>query len=488
VTETTISLPAPGAVEGIDVAGVPARVRRRGLVLAVVLVGQFMAILDVSIVNVAAPTIRVDLHTSGAALQMVIAGYTVAYAMLLITGARLGGIVGARRAFLGGLSLFTVASLACGLAPASGWLIAFRLVQGTGAALMVPQVLSIIQQQFDGDARARALSAYAAVIAGGIVAGQIAGGALVDLDLFGTGWRPVFLVNVPIGVALLALGGRRLPADAGRRDRRLDLAGLVTLSGAVVALVVPLVLGHELGWPTWGWVLLAGSALLFAGFVGVERRIARRGGSPLIHPRVVRAPTMATTSLAILLAMGTYGGFLFAMALHLQAGLGDDPLRAGVTFVPAALGFATGSLTWQRLPARWQRVQVPVGFAVAAVAYAAIGLALADGDHGGPLLPVALAANGLGFGYAYSPMLSQALRHVAPAHAPDASGVLVTVVQLGQVLGVATFGTLFLSLVEPTSIPTTAHALAVSATALAATATACCLLGLRLVRAAARTT
>jgi MFS family permease len=322
------------------------------------------------------------------------------------------------------------------------------------------------------------------VIAGGVVAGQVVGGVLVDADLFGTGWRPVFLVNVPIGIALLALGRRLLPHDAGRRDRELDIPGLVTLSTAVVLLVVPLVLGHELDWPVWGWAMLAGSVVLLGAFAVIERRIAQRGGSPLIPAAVVRAPAMAVASLAIFVAMGTFGGFLFSMALHLQTGLGDSPLRAGLTFVPSALGFAAGSLTWQRLPARWHRVQIPVGFAASAVAYAVIGLLLRDGDHGGLALPLVFVVYGIGFGYAYSPILSLVLRHVAPMHAPDASGLLVTVVQLGQVVGVATFGTLFLSLVDPVATAgPTAHAIAVTSAALALTCAGAALLGVRLVTA-----
>lgn len=485
VTSPTTSRGAPGT-PGTNGA-TPRPAVRPGLMLAIVLIGQFMAILDVAIVNVAAATIRTDLDASGAALQLVIAGYTIAYAMLLITGARLGGMFGAPRVFLTGLAVFTAASLACGLAVSTEMLVAFRFVQGAGAALMVPQVISIIQRNFDGVARARALSAYAAVIAGGIVAGQIVGGVLVDADLFGTGWRPVFLVNVPIGVALLVFGSRLLPPQAGSRDRQLDIPGLVTLSAAVVAFVVPLVLGHELDWPAWGWVVLGASVLLLAGFVVVERRIARRGGSPLIPEAVLRAPQMAVGALAVFVSMSTYGGFLFSMALHLQSGLGDSPLRAGFTFVPTAVGFAAGSLTWQRLPERWHRRLIPVGFAVAVVGYAVTGLVLRDGDHGGLALPLALAASGVGFGYAYSPILTVVLRHVAPAHAPDASGLLVTMVQLGQVVGVATFGTLFLSLVDGADVHPTAHAIAVTSAALAATVGAASLLGLRLARGHGRT-
>ena len=198
------------------------------LLLTIVLAGQFMAILDVTIVNVAISTIQHDLGASGAAMQLVVGGYTIAYAVLLVTGARLGDLGGHRRLFLAGLGLFTLASLACGLAPNTGTLIAFRLAQGAGAALMVPQVLSLIQRSFDGAGRARALSVYATVIAGAAVTGQIVGGILVDLDIAGTGWRPVFLVNVPIGVVLLLAGARWLPADGHRTARGLDPWGLVT--------------------------------------------------------------------------------------------------------------------------------------------------------------------------------------------------------------------------------------------------------------------
>ena len=198
--------------------------------LAIVLAGQFMAILDVSIVNVAAPTIRADLGTSGSGLQLIISGYTIAYAMLLVTGARLGGLSGPRRLFLLGLALFTARVPRLRARRVRGALIAFRLLQGGGAAMMVPQVLSIIQLGFEGAARAKALSAYSAVLAGGVVAGQVLGGTMVTADLFGAGWRPVFLVNVPVGIALLILGSRLLPSDHVPHARGLDPAGLITLT------------------------------------------------------------------------------------------------------------------------------------------------------------------------------------------------------------------------------------------------------------------
>ncbi len=200
---------------------------RPGAILGIVLAGQFMAVLDASVVNVAAPSIHAGLHASGAGLQLVIAGYTITYAVLLVSGARLGDLLGHRRIFLTGLTLFTLSSLGCGLAASTGQLVALRLVQGVGAALMIPQVLSLIQRTFTGPARAKAMSAYSAVLALAVVVGQIAGGLLISADLFNATWRPVFLVNVPIGIALLLAGARLLPAgrgDAGPRPRHARLA------------------------------------------------------------------------------------------------------------------------------------------------------------------------------------------------------------------------------------------------------------------------
>jgi len=419
---------------------------RPGRVLALLLLGQFMAILDVSIVNVAAPTIRTDLGTTGAQLQLVVAGYTISYAMLLVTGARLGDRVGHGRAFRAGLALFTAASLACGLAPTALTLIVFRVVQGVGAAVMMPQVMSLIQRTFAaGPARARALSLYSAVIACGAVIGQVLGGVLVSADIGGTGWRPVFLVNVPIGAALLALARTGLPADRGDAARRLDPAGVATLSAAVLALVLPLVLGHDEGWPAWCFVLLAVSVALFGVFVAVERSVGRRGGSPLVTARILRVPGLALAAVVLLLSMLTYGGFLFSFALHVQSGLGYGPAKAGLTFAPMAAGFALTGLTWQRLPLPWHGRVVPSGLLVAVACYLLLALDLHGGASVGPLALVELFVLGGALGLAFSPMLALALRHVPIAEAADASGVLVTVVQLGQVIGVATIGTLFLS-------------------------------------------
>ena len=406
----------------------------------------FMSVLDGTIVNVATSTIRADLRTSGASLQLIVAGYTIAYAVLLITGARLGGRYGYRRLWSAGVTVFTIASLACGIAPNAGTLIGFRFAQGAGAAMMGPQVFSLIQTTFEGRARARALSYFSAVVALGSVVGQLIGGLLISADVLHLGWRPVFLVNVPVGVALVWAAPRLLPDTRAPQGRKLDVPGLLLLTASVLGLVVPLVLGHEEDWPLWTKVSLAASVVLFTVFVAVERGIERRGGSPLISGRVLRAPGIAFGGAALLFGMSSYLGYLFSLAIHLQTGLGDSAAKTGLVFAPTAVGFATGSLTWQRLPVRAYRTMMVVGFVVAAAFYAVMGDLLRSGGDGGPALPVVLLVVGLGMGFAFSPILNSAMAHVAPADTPDASGLLTSLMQLGSVIGVATYGSVFLSL------------------------------------------
>jgi MFS family permease len=476
--------PGPGRLPGGPGPGRDRAARRlpaapRAL-LAIVLTGQFMAVLDASVVNVAAPAIHTDLHASGAGLQLVIAGYVITYAVLLVTGARLGDLLGYRRVFLGGLALFTAASLGCGLATSAGMLIALRFVQGAGAAAMIPQVLSLIQRGYTGTARAGAMRRYAAVIAGGAVAGQIVGGLLVTANLLGTGWRAVFLLNVPIGVLLLAAGARWLPPGAGERRRGLDPAGLALLIPAVLAFIVPLVLGEPYHWPAWVWASLAASALLLAAFAVAEGRLAGRGGAPLVPGRVLRLPGVALGIAALFLTMTVFGGFFFLLALHLQGALGDSPLRAGLIFAPSGVTFALVSLNWQRLPGRVHGTVAIAGFAAYAAGLLWLAAVLRGGHHGGLALYLALALTGAGMAGAFSPLMTSVLLRVPVADAADATGVIVTVNQLAIVVGVATFGTLYLNVAG--QLPAgagrgaftlaSAHAVVITCAALAAAAVA----------------
>jgi MFS family permease len=479
---TSVAAPIPG---------VTARPARPGTVLAIVLTGQFMALLDASIVNVAIPAIHASLQASGASLQLVVAGYTIAYAVLLVTGARLGDMLGYRRMFLAGLTLFTLASLGCGLAGSANVLIALRFGQGVGAASMIPQVLSLIQRTYTGSARARAMSIYSAVLAGGAVVGQVAGGLLVSADLFGASWRPVFLVNVPIGAALIALGARLLPTGGGDQARSLDLHGLLTLSPAVFALVLPLVLGQAEHWPGWGWALLAASVVLVAAFAMVERWVTARGGSPIVPSRVLRLRGFTPALAAVFVTMSVFGGFFFTFAVHLQGGLGDSALRAGLTFAPAAAAFALVSLNWRRLPDHLHEAMIVGGFLASAASLLGIAALVRGGGGGGLGLYLAAAAFGAGMAAAYSPLLTRMLLVVPVSDAPDATGVVITVVQLALVVGVATYGTLYLNLAG--SLPLhaagpfrllSAHALTVTCVALAVgAAVGGVLAGLRAARA-----
>ncbi|WP_406278697.1 MFS transporter [Embleya sp. NBC_00896] len=429
------------------------------LLLTALLTAQFMALLDTSVVNVAGPTIRTDLDTSGAGLQLVISGYTIVYAMLIVTGSRLGGRLGFRRVFNAGLIVFTLASLLCGLAWDDASLIGARAVQGAGAALMVPQVLNLIQATYTGVDRARAMGRYAAVIAGGMVAGQVVGGLLVSADLFGLSWRPVFLINIPVGIALYVLARRALPAGGTSSARGLDGPGLALLAPALLALVVPLVMGHELDWPTWGWLSLAACVVLFVAFAAVERRAP----APLIPVSLLRVPGVLAGAITLLLVMTAFGGLMFATALYVQNGLGYSALEAGLTFIPSSVVFAGVSLRWQLLPAAWHPRLPMIGMPIGAVGFALSAWAFGTGQPLAVLLAV-MVVGSFGLGVAYSPVMMLSLRRVPLPQAPDASGLMVTMIQLGQVLGVAAFGTLYLSIGTDFH-----HAGEVTATAIAAT-------------------
>jgi EmrB/QacA subfamily drug resistance transporter len=448
--------------------------------LAILLAGTFMTALDVSIVNVGAPKMQADLGLSGAALQLVISGYSVAFAALLVTGARLGDDRGHRKLFLSGLVGFTLTSLLCGLAWSPEVLVAARILQGASGAAMTPQVVTVIQHWYSGESRARALALYATVICAGAVVGQIVGGALVSADIAGSSWRPVFLVNVPVGIALMALGPRFLPDTRSDTPRRLDPVGVALLTDFVVLLMVPLVFGHEAHWATWVWICLAAAVPTGVALVLHLRREQLRGGDPLIDLRLLRHAPVSLGLTSVAAQMVAYGGFLFALTLHLQGGLGESPLRSGLTFGPYALGFAVTSLAAPMLPPRLVRRVATVGLAAMAVGYADLGLAADGGSwHDALMLPI-LAVAGAGFGAGYSPVIARAVAGVPVEKARDASGLLTTAVQLFYALGVATIGSQFLSEAHGSG---TGHAFAIAAGACAVLGLVASVLAVALTRA-----
>jgi MFS family permease len=442
---------------------------RPARLLAVLLIAPFMAQADATIANVAAPSIHADLHTTGAELELVIGAYLIAFAVLLITGARLGHTHGYRRVFLLGVGVFTGASLLCALAPGPIALIAFRAVQGAGAALMFPQALTGIQLTFQGAERARAIGLYAVALSIGAVAGQVLGGVIVSADVLGSDWRSIFFVNVPVGVAVIAAGARHLPRESAveRAPRRVDVAGVVTLSAAVLLVVVPLVLGRAEGWPAWTWLSLAASVPAFAGFVAAERRVRMRGGTPLVSLDAMAARAVSSGMLAVAAATSTYYGLLFTLALYLQQGLGRSSLVSGLTLVSWVVAFGVAGQIVRRLPPRLGPLAAPAGCLLLAGAYVALSASLFAGRHAEALLVVLLGAGGLGLGTQFSALIVHLTNAVSDGYAHDISGVTTTTTTIAGAIAIAAFGTAYLSLASAGSAT---HAFAIVTAGFAAIA------------------
>jgi predicted MFS family arabinose efflux permease len=435
----------------------------RGWLLAVLMTMLFMYQADAAIVNVATPAIRTDLGASGAQLELVISGYLLASASLIVIGARLGYLYGCRPVFLTGLGVFGAASLACGLAPSPTVLIAARVLQGVGGALAYPQVLTGIQVYFrEGAVRARALSLYSVALAGGAVAGQILGGLLVSADLLGLGWRPVFLINVPVTLAALLAGARFLPRDGAiDGSRRLDVPGAVTLSAAMLLIIVPLTLGRQAGWPAWAWACLAASLPVVWSFGMIEQRRTASGRSPLINLRVIRRRPIVWGLLSQALAVATYFALLFTLAAYLQRGLGRSAFVSGLTLLPWVVAFALPGRLQGQLPGRWRPLLPLAGCLSLATAYGAIAVSMFTGERPAALLLGLLALGGLGLGTNFSSMLVHVTAAVAPRHAADISGTFTTSVQVAGTLGVAAFGSLYLSLLTHPGAAQASHAFGV---------------------------
>ncbi|MFE4716458.1 MFS transporter [Streptomyces sp. NPDC056728] len=425
------------------------RGRRPGWLLACLLGGMFLGNVDIAVVNVAIPSIREHLSASGGELELIVSGYTLAYAVLLITGARIGEIRGRRWTYLLGLAVFTLSSLACGLAPDSATLVGARVVQGTGAALMVAQVLTGIQVHFEGAARRRALGAYTGVLGVSSVVGQALGGVLVSADILGTAWRPIFLINVPIGVVLLAASFVFLPDDVISRRTKLDMRGVGLLSLGLLLLVTPLVLGQDAGWPLWTWLCLAASLPVFVLFARVERGIARRGGDPLMNVALLARKQVSLVLFSQAVTRASYFAILFVLALYLQQGLGKSAVYSGLVPIAWVATFAMVGPVLGRMRASARRLAAPVGGVLMAVCFAAV----AAGALGTVLLVLLLGIGGIGYGAAFSGTLARLTDSVEARYAPDVSGLFNTTLQVGGTLGVAVFGTVYLNLVTRSGTP-----------------------------------
>lgn len=432
----------PGALPRVAPAPTPTPADWR--MLAVALTATFMASFDLFVVNVATEALRADLRASDAALELVVSGYAFAYAAGLITGGRLGDRYGYRRTFVLGMAAFTVTSLLCGLARDPGQLVVARLAQGLSAAVMVPQVLSLVTARFPAAHRGRATAWYGAANGLGSIAGQLLGGVLLQADVYGLGWRAVFLVNVPVGAAATLLALRVLP-QLTRGKAAFDILGALSVTATLTLLLIPLTLGREARWPLWTWLCLA--AVVPAGWVTVRRQRAlrSRGGRPVLDPDLFRNRPYVTLVAAVGLFQLYFAAYMFTLALLLQAGLGLDPLTAALAFLPQAVLFSAGSLASGRLTARFGRAAPGAGGALVAAGLTSLIAQLAlNGTHmaAWTLLP-ALASIGLGNGLLLPPLIGAALTRVAPSAAGAASGLVNTVQQASGSLGVALLGMLF---------------------------------------------
>ena len=426
-------------------SGLSAYDPRRWKALPVVLAATFMSLFDIFVVNVAAPSIQHDLHASSSTLEMVVAGYSFSYAAGLVTGARLGDLVGRRRMFTIGLAIFAVASLVAGISPDSVVLVGARLAQGFGAAAMIPQVLALLTANFSPEERPRVFALFGVTVGLGTIAGQILGGVLLHLDVLGWGWRPIFLVNVPVGITAIILARRLIPESRPDKADRLDPLGVVLLTVGVGAITAPLVLGQAEHWPLWTWVSFVGGSAMLAAFLWWESRLGARGGHPLLPLSLFEHRAFNSGLLVNLGFFSFFGSVLLTLTLFLQEGLHYSPMHAGLTFAPLGVAFALSSLKGRSLHAKYGRDIISVGAATALIGVVGLAVVVAVSGLSANSLELSpvLAMIGIGNGLVI-PLIVQGVLLSVPSHRTGAaSGMLTTTQQFSMTLGIAAVGTLF---------------------------------------------
>jgi EmrB/QacA subfamily drug resistance transporter len=424
--------------------------------LCVLLLAGFVTIFDLFVVNVAIPDMQSGLGASFAQIGFIVAGYELAFGVLLITGGRLGDLYGRRRLFVIGMAGFTLASALCGMAPDAGFLIGARVLQGLAAALLFPQVYASIRVSFDGDDSRRAFGLLGMTLGLAAIAGQVLGGWLVQADLFGLGWRAVFLINVPVGLCAI-VAARYIPETRAPQRPTLDWTGVALVSAGLALLLVPLIEGPGQGWPAWSTLSLLAALALLLGFYRQQQRRRVTGEMPLVDMRLLGQPRFALGTLLVLLVYSTSSSFFLCFALLMQTGLGLEPFLAGSIFAPCSVGFVLASLTAPRLVARWGTRAI---FAGALVYSASIGLLITQVQLAGAdlqptrLIPVLIVV-GAGQGLIMTPLLNLVLGFIDEARAGMASGIISTVQQIGAALGVAVVGMLFSATLANSAEPST---------------------------------
>jgi MFS family permease len=405
-----------------------------------------MAVLDAFVVIIAAPSIQRQLHATDAGVQLVITGYVVTYAAGLVVGGRLGDIYGRRRVLGIGLVLFAATSLAAAAAPDQEVLVVARCLQGGAAALMYPQALASVRVLFgDGRALGRAMAIWGVTLGLASAAAQLIGALVIDANLAGLGWRSVFAVNVPLGLLLAALAPLAVPESRADRRPHLDLSGVLMLATVLVAIVLPMTAGRELGWPVWAWPAMGGAVLLAGLFVAHERRVARAGLVPLIALDLLLARGVRS-GLAATLAL--YGGQLSlwtALTLYLQNGLGLSPLEAGLTTTPVGAGFLLASTLGSRLGRPRLLSATAIGLAAATAGLAWLVVSEVPRPAPAGLLAL-LGLTGAGFGVLIPALATAMLRATPAGHEGVAAGVMVTTQQAAGAVGVALSGVVLFGL------------------------------------------
>ncbi|MFI6008383.1 MFS transporter [Streptomyces sp. NPDC051243] len=446
---------APGTTpvtdDGAPPVGPAAGDRRRWFALAIVMTAAFMDLVDVTIVNVAIPSIQRESGATFSQIQWITAGYALAFAAGLITGGRLGDIHGRKRLFLIGIGGFTMASALCGFAANPEMLVAARILQGAMAAMMVPQVLSIVHATFPAHERGKVFGLFGAVVGLGAVMGPLLGALLTEWNLFGLEWRPIFLINLPVGIAGLILGSRYITESKAPRALKLDLVGVALVTLGLLMLLYPLTRGRELGWPLWGYVSMGGAFVVLGALVAYEKRKAARDGSPLVELSLFKVKSFAG-GIAVQTVFGVALGIFFLVwTLYMQYGLGWTPLKAGLTGIPFSIAVSTAAgLSVQKLVPRFGRKVLQAGALVMG-----IGVLLyiwESGHYGLSITPwhmaLPLVVMGLGMGLIVAPLTDAILSEVPREHSGSASGLISTVQQMGNALGLGLVSVVYFGVVD----------------------------------------
>jgi EmrB/QacA subfamily drug resistance transporter len=427
---------------------------RRWYALAVMLCAVFLAAFDFNVVTVAIPSIQRGLATTFSEIQLIVAGYALSFAVLLITGARLGDLYGRRRMYTIGMAGFTIASALCGFARSPTALIGSRVLQGAFAAVMVPQALSFIQVTFPPRQQSLAYATYGMTIGFGMIAGQVLGGLLVSADLLGLAWRPVFLVNLPVGLVAIALTWWLVQESRAPGGLKLDPGGVALISAALTLLLYPLIRGEAAGWPIWTWISLAGAALLLVVFVRYERWKTGRDGSPLLVLSLFHHRSFVVGLGVGLSFFSALAPFLILLTEYLQSGLDLTPRAAGLRFAPFAIAFLSASFASARLAPRLGRAILQLGAALMVTGLVALMAVVRSralsADGLAYILP--LVIYGLGQGSLQAPLVNFILADVPPADAGSASGVVTMLQQLSFALGVAVIGGVFAVALGPNPV------------------------------------